>query len=1196
MLVLAVGLLLNSERAGRWLLQQLPGLTVEGFSGRLGSAWQADLLRWEQDGVRVSLTAAALAWSPSCLVHGTFCVDELRARQVDVRVASSDTPAESGPVELPDLQLPIGIRLGDVEVGGFSFDGDRQLADIKLLATWQEDGIVIERLSVVRDGLALDLHGRVQPQAGWPLQASAQLKLPAPAAQDWQVSLDASGELAGRLVVKGSSSGYLVAQMSGEVAALAENVPAKIQIVADTFRPDVELPAPLTLKGLSLDASGDLSSGYAVNGRAMLPGAGGDVAVALIGRVDARGAQIGRLDLLAAEQQRLNVSGNIDWQDELQISSQLDWLDFPWQRLFPQDPPSPLAVRSLKATMNYQAGHYEGRFDGQFNGPAGEFSAGSPVQGDLQQVSLPELQVKAGKGSVSGPLQVTFDNGIGWNTRLQVDALDPSYWLAQLPGSLAGHLESRGRYAQVLELMADIRLEGRLRGQTATLKAQLDGAGKEWRLSALQADLGDNHVQGQGSLGQRLDGRLQLDLRRMGQLWPGLAGTTAGTLQLAGSLQAPEGQLQLKGNGLAYQDLRIHELTLSALLDTRQQATLSLHASDLASGASRYGDLDLQGSGNRENQRLALAFEGEMAKSVLAFDGRWDGRDWKGRLASGEITGGGQTWSLQQVARLERFADGRLELGRHCWMSGDASLCGGEQRLLPEARLDYKLRQFPLASLQPWLPEDFAWQGTLNADLDLRLPSSGPDGTIRLDAGGGTLRMRQEQQWIDFPYQRLQLESILKPQRIDSQLLFEGGNLGALQVNARIDPRPAQKTLSGSFRITGVDLSVARPFVPGVETLAGHLQGSGSLAGTLQAPNVQGDLRLSDGAIAGSELPTQVENLQIDARITGESAEVSGSWRSGKLGQGGLSGNLAWGEQPRVDLALRGNRLPVVVEPYANLEVDPDLRVALASGRLALSGAVAIPRGSITVRELPPQAVKVSPDARIVGEEEPQRQELQLAMDVMVNVGEERLRFTGFGLTADLNGRLQVGDNLATRGELVLKNGRYRAYGQRLDLQKARLLFAGPIDQPYLDIEAVRKVGDVTAGVRLTGRADEPRSEVFSSPSMSQQQALSYLVLGRPMDASNDNNALGQAALALGLSGSAPLTSELAERLGIQDFQLGDDGASGRLSDRLTIRYGLGIVEPSSVVALRYELTKRLYIEAASGLASSLDLFYKRDF
>ena len=229
---------------------------------------------------------------------------------------------------------------------------------------------------------------------------------------------------------------------------------------------------------------------------------------------------------------------------------------------------------------------------------------------------------------------------------------------------------------------------------------------------------------------------------------------------------------------------------------------------------------------------------------------------------------------------------------------------------------------------------------------------------------------------------------------------------------------------------------------------------------------------------------------------------------------------------------------------------------------------------------------------------------LAVKMDIDVEVGQDRLRFSGFGLTADLAGYLHIGDNLDARGELQLKNGRYRAYGQRLTIRRAELLFTGVISQPFLNIEAIRRIDaeNVIAGLRITGSAEQPRIDVFSEPAMSQEQALAYLVLGRPLGAdTGDSNLLAQAALGLGLAGSSSITGGLAQRLGIQHFQL-DTGvgtsvvATGRLTERLALRYGVGVFEPSNTIALRYQLTRRIFLEAASGLASSLDLFYRRDF
>jgi translocation and assembly module TamB len=274
--------------------------------------------------------------------------------------------------------------------------------------------------------------------------------------------------------------------------------------------------------------------------------------------------------------------------------------------------------------------------------------------------------------------------------------------------------------------------------------------------------------------------------------------------------------------------------------------------------------------------------------------------------------------------------------------------------------------------------------------------------------------------------------------------------------------------------------------------------------------------------------------------------------------------------------------------------------------RLALAGTVAVPKGNIVVRDLPPSTVKVSNDAVIVGQQtEEGKAPLAVALDINVDVGQEKLTFNGFGLSANLVGRVHIGDDLDTRGELSLKEGRYAAYGQRLNIRRARLFFAGPIGQPYLDIEAVREVDDVVAGIRLSGSADQPTSEVFAEPAMSQEQALSYLVLGRPLSTTGeDSNLLAQAALGLGLAGSSSLTGSVAKGLGIQDFQLDTAGsgdatnvvASGKITEKLSLRYGVGVFEPANTIALRYLLSKKVYVEVASGVASSLDVFYKRDF
>ena len=1205
--VLALSLVLGTSTGSRWALNRVPGLTLENFQGRLGGQWRADSVVWQQGDTRVELRQVLFAWAPSCLARRTLCIEQLLAEQISLQLAPS-TESSAGPLSLPDLDLPLAIELGDVRLGSLLLDGSEQLKGLQLAAHWRGEGLQIDALQLQRDGLQLSLSGQLQPKGQWPLTAQGNLDLPyAPGGAPWAVALKIDGELLKTLNLDATSSGYLPGHLSGELQPLADNLPARLRLTADGFKPAAELPDTLQLNQLDLTANGDLKNGYQLQGKATLPAEQGPVALALNGKVDADGAQIAALNLDAGPEQRLNLRANLDWREGFSADSTLDWLNFPWHRLYPVIDEPAVALRTFKANATYRDGKYQGQFDAALDGPAGAFNLASPFTGDLGQVALPELKLLAGQGKAQGHLNLQFADGIAWDTALELAALNPAYWLAELPGTLAGPLRSQGQIKnQQLQLNAELDLKGKLRGQPALFQAKAQGAGEQWSLAALEIRLGDNRISGNASLREKLAGQLDIKAPRLAQLWPQLRGQLSGRVDLAGSLKAPQGQLNLQGSQLGLADNRLQRLNLDVRLDGAQRAVIDLKGSGIQAGDTALGTLTVSGQGTLKQQQLALDLSGPQLKLALGLDGNLDQGNWRGRLATGDIQVGGQDWTLQAPAKIQRLADGKLTFAAHCWTSGAASLCGEDQRLMPDPKLRYHLKQFPIDSLAQWLPQDFAWQGTLNADVQLDLPASGPKGQILLDASGGTLRVKDHDQWLDFPYDTLKLQTTLNPKRIDTQLDFRGGQLGQLQVQAQINPLPKSKPLTGSFTLTGLDLAVARPFVPMVEKLSGKLNGNGRVSGSLLAPQVNGSVNLIGGEISGPQLPASFEGLNIQALIAGESVRLNGAWRSGKAGQGTVRGQVDWGQALAVDINLQGSQLPVTVEPYAALEVAPDLKITLVNDKLAIVGKVQIPKGEITVRELPPSTVKVSEDTVIVGHQtEEGKAPLAMAMDIDVEVGKEKLSFAGFGLTANLQGQVHIGDNLDTRGELWLNDGRYRAYGQRLTVRRARLLFAGPLDQPYLDIEAIRRTDDVVAGIRLSGSAEQPNTQIFSEPAMSQEQALSYLVLGRPLSTTGeDNNMLAQAALGLGLIGSAGVTSDIAKSLGIQDFELDTQGsgndtavvASGKISEKLSLRYGVGVFEPANTIALRYLLSKKVYVEVASGVASSLDIFYKRDF
>jgi translocation and assembly module TamB len=483
------------------------------------------------------------------------------------------------------------------------------------------------------------------------------------------------------------------------------------------------------------------------------------------------------------------------------------------------------------------------------------------------------------------------------------------------------------------------------------------------------------------------------------------------------------------------------------------------------------------------------------------------------------------------------------------------------------------------------------------------MTDAGPRGQITMDAGSGEFRILSDGDWQPLSYNIFTVGLKLEPDSAGVDVQLSGDGLGDFSLAATIDPDAPEKPIDGQFSLQGLDISLFGAFT-GLEKLAGEVNGQGKLSGPLMKPSVTGNLALSDGYLVDPRLPVPMDDVGLSIDFKGYSADITGKISSNPRSQTTLDGTVNWESSPAGKLTITGKRVPFNLEPYAQLELTPDLTIAFKDGDLSVGGDISVPRGSIEIKGLPPQAVSVSDDEVVVGVKKEKPVIRTLKMDVTVSVGEDQVTFKAFGVQGDLEGTLRIGNNMDTRGTLQLVNGQYEAYGQELTLRRARLLFVGDLTQPYLDIEAIRTVDTVVAGIRLSGPVQSPTTEVFSSPDMPQSDALSYVILGRAPQSRGDEGQMSKAALSLGLTQANKVTGKLGEEFGIRNLTLEAEGsgdqtsvvASGYLTDELSVRYGVGIFEPITTVALRYDLGRYFYLEAASGLAASLDIFYTRDF
>jgi translocation and assembly module TamB len=289
----------------------------------------------------------------------------------------------------------------------------------------------------------------------------------------------------------------------------------------------------------------------------------------------------------------------------------------------------------------------------------------------------------------------------------------------------------------------------------------------------------------------------------------------------------------------------------------------------------------------------------------------------------------------------------------------------------------------------------------------------------------------------------------------------------------------------------------------------------------------------------------------------------------------------------------------------ARVRVSPEMSVDYAATGLAIRGQVTVPEALLKPKDLE-GTVRPSGDEVIVGAAaEADQAALPWALDLRVILG-EKVRFEGFGLKTDITGQLGLREGPGTlpvaSGELLL-NGRYRAYGQDLTIERGRILYTGvPLDSPGLDLRASRRFQEQTVGVEVRGLVQQPDVKVFSQPLLPQSDALAYLVLGRPLNqaSGDDGAAMNRAAAAVGLAGGELLAQRIGNRFGVQDVEIkntGDAAASelsvGRyLTPRLYVSYGVGVFNALSTLRTRYQISRRWTLRTESGVNSSADAVY----
>jgi translocation and assembly module TamB len=1153
----------------------------------------------------------------------TLKLSRLRIDGLHVQLkAAPDEPAPAWPAVLPTLDLPIALRIEAIEVRGITVQPAASAADDA------PPPVGIDRVAGALDvqpgRLALEAFELAAPQGrvrGAVQYAPAddfatRLVLEGEHAAGARLVLRLDGTLAkGRATVEGRAGGPLAIAMDwqeaahldtlgwtlalegAQIDAVTLGLPAQAPIDAAlqaARRREAEGDAPASMPGLRIALAGRIAQdGLAVvlrdsrlrlhdgvlhaeplalsllDGRLDLTGRYGleDGAMALVARAQALGWGEGESRVQAAGEATLG--GTLDaWTADLDLD---------------------LARGDQRATLI-------GR-----------------VVGDAEALVLAPFTLTTPAGAFDGEARYGLDAASAFTLDATLRGFDPGWLAPDWPGSLDARLRVEGgapsqgplRYVAKLEA-----LRGRLRGQRLDGEARIEAEGDALQVGATFA-LGEGRLAVDGALAPALDLDVALRTIDVAPWLDGARGVLDGRLGLRGSAARPALEADLALLDAGWGEAGLQRLTVRGSLPARGEGRMALRAEALSQGASRIDAIDLALDGRLEAGRFTLATRGIDAADLPAppgARGRLDARGgWRSSEAfvRGELTLEALAVALPALPTLA-LADPATVGWRGAEWALPAPAClvlGEKGRLCAEGGADdarVSGEALDLAWLAPFLPDDLDTPLAPSGRVALRAAHRRVGGesvtTLRLEAPEGRLRVGGVAPETVFGWNDLVLDATQADGwRVDlrADLLPDG----RLEARAAAD---AAGALAGDIALRATDLSLLEVLSADLVAPRGTIDGRLVLSGTVESPRWQGALAAAPFAVELPALGIAIDNGEL--RLEG--ADDGQLRLRGRLptGDGALEIAGQWSDDERPNrVAIRGTDVRVLDTPDGRAWISPTLDLEVADGIARLRGRIDVPRAELALDRFE-QGATVSSDVVVIDDPPaaPSDAGLQLDADLTLALG-DGVRLRGFGFDGRLSGELKLRDRVdrapRARGTLELA-GEVRAYGQQLDLERGTLRWGNvAIDEPTIDVRAVRPDSDPEVGVAVTGTGVSPIVDVWSRPPLPQAEALSWLMFGRPLAAADGNDAaqLEQAATSLG--GSA-VAQAVAGKVGLDTASVGESRALGgtaitvgkRITPKLYVSYGMALSGAGQVVTVTYALRRWLAAQVETGIEQRIEL------
>ena len=852
------------------------------------------------------------------------------------------------------------------------------------------------------------------------------------------------------------------------------------------------------------------------------------------------------------------------------------------------------------------------------NEPAFQFRAAGHLATDGLDIPSATLNAFGGQAQLHASLK--WSPQVSWSASGDMHGLSVPSLRPTISGRLNFSFTANGRgFGQRGMLQAGITgISGSVRGQSASGHAGIALDGDEWLLQQVRVQLGATHIEADGRIGARPDLHFAVDVADLALVQTGARGRLKASGRVRGDAHNPVLLARLSGSGLGYERVSLQGIDAHI---------------DFDPAGSGHADINVQLAGlqvaNREIERAIFTTKGtaqahrfNMEVSAAPIVARAAGTGsiedgvWRAQLEEFAATDDADMHLvLAAPTSLVAALDGsEIRLERLCLHDAVAAFCTTAENQQDHAQISLSAARVPLSALTAGVAGDTKYAGQVSLEARAEsLPAAPWTGTITGALADAVVQHHLSGGRIEsFSLGNGNVQAALDASGLTAGVILDAGTAG--NISGHLEAH-GSGTINGAWPMAGElkletqSLGFIDSYVAEVDRVSGQLAANLAIAGTLAAPIFNGELKVSHGEIDAYQVNLALRNLNLDARLKGTELQLQGDVKAGTDGHAQISGTIDWRDAlPYGQLHLSGENLRVVNIPEARVQASPDVYMKLNGHRIDVTGSVTLPYARLLRPDTLTSAARTSSDEVIVTSDQgPAAESFHVFSDLTLKLG-ERVTLDTLGLVGRLSGSLRaVADDSGFNrgsGELQVEEGKYTAYGRKLDIERGRLQFKdGPLNDPIIDLRAVKAFPDITAGINVRGTLRQPRLTFFSDPPVSQSQIVSLLIAGGSLDTIQNTGDPGQrnnrAQQYAALQGSAMLFQQFGSKVGLDDVSvesgLNNDTSLvlGRfLSPRLYVSYGVSLVESINTIKARYTIGDHWAIRTEAGTAQSADLIY----